>query len=101
MLGGSDSNNCPASGTGANGSQGAAARALVVDLVLLERTPKQLKFQVRINNTGDRAVLIVSEPVRIDGSPGAYLSLGDTGLLETKFMVFRLLAIRYMHRKTA
>jgi len=62
----------------------------VVDLVLLERNPKQLKFQVRIKNIGERAVLIVSDPVRVDGDRGAYLSFDEhnPNLLEIDFMVF-------------
>ena len=63
---------------------------IVVDLVLLEHSPKQLKFEVRIKNMGERAVLIVSDPVRVDGDRGAYLSLDerDPGLLEIAFAVF-------------
>jgi hypothetical protein len=38
-----------------------AAGMAVVDLVLLERSPKQLKFQVRIKNTDERAILIVTD----------------------------------------
>lgn len=62
----------------------------VVDLVLLGRSAKQLKFQVRIKNTSERAVLIVSDPVRVDGDRGAYLSLDehDQNLLEIAFTVF-------------
>jgi hypothetical protein len=57
---------------------------------LLERTSKQLKFQVAIKNVGERAVLIVSDPVRVDGSRGAYLALDERNptLLEIDFMVF-------------
>ena len=63
---------------------------VVVELVLLERKPNHLKFQVKIKNTSDVAVLIVSGPVRVDGSKGAYLSLNDSNrsLLEIQFTVF-------------
>ena len=44
-----------------------SASGAVVELVLLERSSKQLKFQVKTKNTGQRAVLIVSDPVRVDG----------------------------------
>lgn len=67
-----------------------AGGGVVVELVLLERSPKQLKFQVRIKNTSERAVLIVSDPMRVDGDRGAYLSLDERnpGLLEIAFAVF-------------
>jgi len=61
-----------------------------VELVLVERSPKRLKFQVRINNSGEKAILIVSDPVRVDGDRGAYLSLNEhhPGLLEIAIAVY-------------
>lgn len=61
-----------------------------VDLVLLERSRKEWKFRVTIKNTGEKAVLIVADPVRVDGDRGAYLSLNEhnPGLLEIAFTVF-------------
>ena len=62
----------------------------VVELVLVERSSKRLKFQIRVNNSGKEAVLIVSNPVRVDGDRGAYLSLNEhtPGLLEIAFAVY-------------
>jgi len=90
VLGGISGNDYADSGNSATETQTGAVGVPVVDLVLLERTPKQLKFQVKINNTGERAVLIVSDPVRVDGSAGAYLSLDKSNphLLEMDFTVF-------------
>ena len=90
VLSGTGGNTCAGSEDTATPTQERAARATVVDLVLLERTPKELRFQIKINNVGERAVLIVSNPVRVDGSPGAYLSVdnGSPSLLEIEFMVF-------------
>lgn len=67
-----------------------ADSGVVVELDLLERSPKPLKFQVRIKNTGERAILIVSDPVRVDGDRGAYLSVDERnpGILEIAFTVF-------------
>jgi len=74
----------------ATGTHRSAGGPVVIDLVLLERTSKRFKFQVRIKNTGERAVLIVSDPVRVDGDRGAYLSVDDhnQGLLKIAFTVF-------------
>ena len=90
VLSGTGGDTCAGSADTTTPTPEGAARATVVDLVLLERTPKQWKFQVKIINTGERAVLIVSDPVRVDGSVGAYLSVdnGSPGLLEIEFMVF-------------
>jgi hypothetical protein len=82
-------------GNNTSGSENSAHQSVggpVVELVLLERSPKQLKFQVKIKNTGERAVLIVSDPVRVDGSRGAYLSLDEhkPDLLEIAFAFFPL-----------
>jgi hypothetical protein len=70
--------------------QVAALNGVLVDLVLLERTPTRLKFQVQITNTRAIAVLVVSNPVRVDGSKGAYLSLNQNNAdrLEIHFTVF-------------
>jgi len=61
-----------------------------VSLSLLERTSTQLKFQARITNTSSRSVLIVTNPVRVDGSAGPYISLNadEPSLLELGFRVF-------------
>jgi hypothetical protein len=63
---------------------------VVVSLRLLERTPNQLKFQIKVSNSGARPVLIVTDPVRLDGSKGVYLSLNekDPTLLELGLEVF-------------
>jgi len=57
---------------------------------LLERTSTRLRFQLQIANTGHSSVLIVTNPVRVDGSKGAYLSFNDDdpSLLEIRLEVF-------------
>jgi hypothetical protein len=81
-------NNDKTSGSDKNVTQ--SGGGAVVELILVERSPKRLKFQVRINNSGERAVLIVSNPVRVDGDRGAYLSLNEHNpdLLEVAFAVY-------------
>ena len=68
------------------------AHGVVVEAVLLERTQAHLRFQVRVRNASDKAVLIVSDPVRVEGSKGPYLSLNESnpGLLELRFELFPL-----------
>lgn len=72
------------------GTHQSAGSPVSVDLVLLERSQKQWKFRVTIKNTGEKAVLIVADPVRVDGDRGAYLSIDEhnPGLLEIAFTVF-------------
>lgn len=48
---------------------------IVVELVLLERSPKQLKFQVSIKNTGEKLFL---------------LSVIPSGLMEIEGRIYRL-----------
>ncbi|HEX3248228.1 MAG TPA: hypothetical protein VHS05_02285 [Pyrinomonadaceae bacterium] len=61
-----------------------------ITLRVVERTPTILKFYLQLKNVGEHAVLIVSEPVRIDGSKGMYLALGkgDSSLLEVSSQIF-------------
>jgi hypothetical protein len=57
---------------------------------LLERTSSQLKFRLKVTNEGDYPVLIVTDPVRADGTTGPYLLLAedDPSLLKLAFEVF-------------
>ena len=57
---------------------------------LLERTTKQIKLRVIIANEGRKSVLIVTDPFRMDGSSGPYLSFEEANplLLKVSFAVF-------------
>ena len=57
VLGGINGNNTKGIVRPSTPIQRDAARFPLIDLVLLERTPKKLKFQVKISNRGHRAVL--------------------------------------------
>src|SRR5690242_17803966 len=72
------------------GTHQSVGSPVVVDLVLLERSQKQWKFRVTIKNTGEKTVLIVADPVRVDGDRGPYLSVDEhnPGVLEIAFTVF-------------
>jgi hypothetical protein len=61
-----------------------------ITLRIVERTPKTLQFYLQVRNSGDHSVLMVSEPVRTDGSKGMYLSLSrdDSSLLEISSQIF-------------
>lgn len=61
-----------------------------VSLRVLERTSKVAKFQATITNEGTRPVLIVTNPMRADGSAGPYLSLNadEPSMLELGFRAF-------------
>lgn len=72
------------------GTHQSVGSPVVVDLVLLERSQKQWKFRVTIKNTGEKTVLIVADPVRVDGDRGPYLSVDEHNprVLEIAFTVF-------------
>ena len=67
-----------------------AAEPVAVDLALLKRTPTRLEIQVKVKNLGERPVVVVTDPVRLDGSEGVYLSLNenDSSQLELAFAVY-------------
>jgi hypothetical protein len=77
-------------------------QAIVVTLCLLERTPTRLKFQMKVLNTGDKSVFIVTDPVRVDGSRGVYVWLNENDptqfgrtidfLVPLRFLDFNLLS---------
>jgi hypothetical protein len=64
--------------------------AVVVDVEMLKRVPGRLEFQVRVSNTGEKSVLIITDPLRLDGSKGAYLSLNEknSSQLELAFAIY-------------
>jgi hypothetical protein len=61
-----------------------------VSLNLLQRTSTQLKFEIEVKNLGGGSAFIVTNPVRLDGTKGVYLSLNedDPTLLELRLEVF-------------
>jgi hypothetical protein len=63
---------------------------VTVNLRMVELTPTRIKFHLQVKNAGDHSVLIVSDPVSVEGSEGMYLSLGtdDVSLLEVSSQVF-------------
>ena len=63
---------------------------VTVELLLVERIASRLEFEVKVTNGSKNAVLVVSNPIRVDGSSGAYLSVSENNpaQLELRFEVF-------------
>ena len=63
---------------------------VVVDLEILKRTSARLELQLKVSNTGKTPILVVTDPVRLDGSKGAYLSINEanSSQLEVAFAVY-------------
>ena len=55
-----------------------------------ESTGTRLEFKVRVTNDSEKAVLVVTDPIRVDGLRGAYLSLNENNpaQLELRFEIF-------------
>lgn len=91
VLGGVSMRSSACSMTTATGVQAATVTAgVTVDVVLLERTADRMEFEIKVTNAGEKAVLIVSDPIRVDGDRGAYLSLNknNPAQLELRFEIF-------------
>ena len=74
-----------------SGPQAATVTAgVTVDLLLLERTATRLEFEIKVTNGSEKAVLVVSDPIRVDGLSGAYLSFNENNpaQLELRFEIF-------------
>ena len=48
-----------------------------VELKLLKTLPGKLEMEVMIENTGEQDVFVMTDPVRVDGSKGPYVSITD------------------------
>src|SRR5688500_3997407 len=75
----------------ATGAQAATVmEGVTVDLLLLESTGTGLEFKTQVTNGSEKAVLVVSEPISVDGLRGAYLSLSEhnPAQLELRFEIF-------------
>ena len=59
---------------------------------MIKRLPDRWEFEVVSHNIGDRSVFVMSDAVRVDGSPGAYLSISpkDNELLDLGIRLFAL-----------
>lgn len=61
-----------------------------VDLKLLKTLPDKLEMEVTIQNTGGQDVFVMTDPLRVDGSKGPYVSMADesSGTLDVEVKVY-------------
>ena len=73
------------------GAQAATDTAgVTVELLLVERTTSRMEFEVKVANGSEKAILVVSNPISVDGLKGPYLSLDENNpaQLELLFKIF-------------
>jgi len=61
-----------------------------VELNVVKTLPDQLEMEVMVENTGGQDVFVMTDPVRVDGSKGPYVSIADesSGTIEVGVKLF-------------